>query len=582
MTYEIAGVFMISITLAPNADVARAEAVLDRALAKFLREGPSRAELERARAEIAADFAIANESPATRGFVLAECELYTGTPGCIDHYFGRLRSAHPQRVRVRAADWLGEGYFQLEIRPFGTPQGLSDTVDRSRMPLPEQFPEAIPPHIETGRLSNGIEVTVVERRSSPLVRMAVVVAGGVAGGQAFSPGLAQLAWEMLGEEGEGAFAQIGARLHSRLARDWGILSFEVPADHFARAAELTAQSLIRPAFAADDLQRVRVLNRARLEQSISNPRELAGLLFAGLVFGEEHPYAANLGGLGSATDLSAIARADLLDYHERAIRPERTRIYVVGDASFSITMKLLESRFGGWRARGEASVLPISSEHTTSGAPSRARIVIVDQPGATQSMIIAGSAVPQTLQSSEEELQVFNALIGGDFLGRLNLNLREDKGWSYGMHSAFMFSRLGATFATGGLVETDRTADAMAEMRREIADLLGNRPPTDDEVSGVIHNRIVTLPGRYQTGDSVLHYLVTLRETGRSYDELERVRERLTRLDAQAVSALGRLALDSEQLQWLVIGDRSRIEEPVRKLGWAEVEIRSRRGERLH
>ncbi|HEY8509970.1 MAG TPA: insulinase family protein, partial [Steroidobacteraceae bacterium] len=271
VTYEIAGVFMISITLAPNADVARAEAVLDRALAKFLREGPSRAELERARAEIAADFAIANESPATRGFVLAECELYTGTPGCIDHYFGRLRSAHPQRVRVRAADWLGEGYFQLEIRPFGTPQGLSDTVDRSRMPLPEQFPEAIPPHIETGRLSNGIEVTVVERRSSPLVRMAVVVAGGVAGGQAFSPGLAQLAWEMLGEEGEGAFAQIGARLHSRLARDWGILSFEVPADHFARAAELTAQSLIRPAFAADDLQRVRVLNRARLEQSISNP-----------------------------------------------------------------------------------------------------------------------------------------------------------------------------------------------------------------------------------------------------------------------------------------------------------------------
>jgi zinc protease len=582
MSNEIAGAYVVYATVADGTDMATVERALDEELARFLAEGPTRDELERARTEIRSAFIRGIEQ--VGGFsgksqILAENAVFGGRPDFYQHSLQVLNDATQQQVLAAARKWIQGEPLVLEIHPFpalGASSTSSTSADRSTLPVPQTFPDAPFPDFEQATLRNGMRLIVAERNAVPVVRFSLQLDAGYAADQFAAPGVATMTMEMLDEgtatmdalEINDTLLRLGAQLSSGANLDSSVVGLSALKENLDESLAVYADVVLNPAFAPEELERLKALQLASIQQEKNTPEDMALRVLPQLLYGEGHAYAMPLTGSGTEQAVAAIERDDLVAYHDAWFKPNNATMIVVGDTTLAEIQPKLEALFARWRA----GTVPEKSLPDVP-LPTQPSVYLIDRPGAEQSVIIAGHLIGRRDAADDIAVDAMNDILGGAFTSRVNMNLREDKGWSYGADTVVVETQAQRPFLAIAPVQADQTAASMQEIERELTEFVGARAATPAEVATTKRRSTLSLPGRWETAQAVARDIAELVRFGLPDDYWDDYAELVGALDVADVNAAAEEHLQPERLTWLVVGDLDVIEAEVRALDLGEIRI---------
>jgi len=581
--FEIAGLFSINASVKAGVEPARVERAVEEELRRFIDKGPTRDELDRARTAIRAGFVKGLERIGGFGGkadVLAACEVYEDDPGCYRRSLALIDSATPEQVRVVAQRWLAQGDYTLEVHPYAKyTSTAASAVDRSKgLPAAERFPDLAFPTLERHKLSNGLPVIVARRPGVPVVRVAALFDAGYAADQGRKPGTASFTMSLLDEgtrtlgalEIADRAESLGADLSAGSSLDDSSAAVSALKEQLDPSLALLADVLRNPSFPADEIERVRKEWIASIAREKTLPEALAARLLPPLIYGPGHPYAIPFTGSGTEASIAALTREDLVAFQRDWLRPDNATLVVVGDTAAAEVLPMLERHFGSWQ-------VPATPRPTKTLPPAAAetapRVFLVDKPGAIQSNILVGITAPSSEAPNRLELDTMNDVIGGTFTSRINMNLREDKHWSYGARSNMADARGQRPWLLSAPVQTDKTVEAMREIQREITDFVTTRPPTPEEVAKIRSRDVRALSGTYETNAAVAGAIAEMVAFGWPDDYVRTLKGRIEAQTDDAVRAAAREALVPARLTWVVIGDLAKIEQPIRDLQLGAVQV---------
>lgn len=461
------------------------------------------------------------------------------------------------------------------LAPPATAQPPAPAADRSRPPEIGPPPAFDLPEIQRYALSNGLPVLLLEKHDVPIVQVNLLVHAGSVHEAVDQAGLAGLTAAMLDEGAGGRSALeladeidfLGARLSTEAGEHTALVSLHVPVARLEPALRLMADVVLRPDFPGEELDRQRLDRLTELLQWRDEPRAVAGVEFDRTLYGETHPY--GIPNLGTAASLGAMTAEDMRSFHDRAYRPGRSTLVVVGDVEPARVLDLLEEALGAW-VPGEAAS---GVEEPPVRQVEARRIRLVDKPGAEQSEIRIGRIGAPRLTEDYFPLVVMNTILGGSFTSRLNQNLREDKGYSYGAYSAFAFRPWAGPFLAGAAVQTEVTAEALTEFVRELRGILERVP--EEELERARNYLALGFPANFQTVEGTAGELGEMALYDLPEDWFDRYVERILAVTAEDVERVAREYVDPDRIAIIIVGDRERIEAPLRALELAPVEVLS-------
>ena len=580
---EIAGLFGITADVKTGIDERKVEEAIDEELRRFMEKGPTKAELDRARMGVRAAFIKGLERIGGFGGkadVLASCEVYEGDPGCYRRSLRVVDEATPEQVRQAVGRWLAQGDYVLEVRPYPAYRAAAaDTVDRSKgPPAIDQYPDLAFPALERAELGNGVPVIIATRRGAPVVRVSALFDAGYAADREPRLGLSGFTMAML-DEGAGSMdalaiadraKTLGADLASGTSLDTSSVAVSALTERLDESVGLMATVIRDPRFPQHEIDRVQREWVAAIQREKTSPDGLARRLLPPLLYGAGHPYAIPFTGSGTEAAIAAITRDDLLGFQRDWLRADNVTLIVVGDTTRDAILPLLEKHFGGWsRSTAQRPDKPMPR----AARPAQARLYLVDKPDAVQTSILVGLVAPSSAAPNAVEMDTMNDVLGGTFTSRLNMNLREDKHWSYGVRSSLPDAQGERPWLLAAPVQTDRTIEAMRELKREIEEFVGPRPSTTPEIRKVMNRQVRGLSGRYETNAAVASAIAEMIVFDRPDDYVRTLKDRIESQTDAAVQAAAREALDPSRLTWIVVGDLDAIERPIRELGFGEVQV---------
>ena len=580
---EIAGLFAVQVMVKAGQDPAAVEKAMEEELARLLQQGPTKQELDRARTALRAGFVRGIERIGGFGGksdVLAECQVFHGDPGCFRRSLAAIESATPAQVRDVARRWLGQGDYTLTVLPFGALRNASQSaVDRSLgVPKVAAFPDLSFPALERFTLSNGVPVVLARRPEVPVVQVQAMFDAGFAADAGRKTGTAAFAMAMMGE-GAGPYGaldfaaraeDLGATVGASAALDASTATLSALKDRLDPSLALFATMLREPRLDAAEIERVRKQWLSRIAREKSQPNSIAQRLLPPLMYGTGHPYGIPFTGSGTEASVRSLTRTDLTDHLAAWVRPDNMRLVVVGDTTPEAIRPLLEKHLGSWRAtnatRGTKTVPEVA-------LPARPRVFLVDRPDAEQAFILAGHPIPSSRSPQALEIESAITVIGGLFSSRLNMNLREDKGWSYGSYASSNGAMHQRPMFVYAPVQTDRAVDSLKELKREFEEYVSTRPATAAEVSNVIANDVRGLPGSFETAASVRSAINGILLYDRPDDWVRTLKARTEAQSVDSINAAARAVIQPSAMTWVVVGDLAKIEQGIRALGLGEVQV---------
>ncbi len=570
---EIGSQFLIWATARPGQDLAAVEAAVDEELSRFLAEGPTETELERIKVQRKASLVRGIERVGGFGGksdILARSEVYGGSPEAWKTELGIILEATPMDVKNTAVEWLSDGVYVLEVHPFPELTASAEGADRSALPSTTNPPSADFPALQRTTLDNGLKVVLAERHSSPLVSFSMMLDAGTASDQLSIPGRASLAMNMLDEGTATRSAldisdeldMLGATLGSGSNLDISVVNLSSLKENLAASLDLYSDVILRPSFPESELERLRNQQLAGIQREKVTPIQMALRVFPRLLYGDDHAYALPFTGSGTEESVSRISRDDLVAFHEEWFKPNGATLVVVGDITMAELKPLIQSSFGSWK-RG---TIP-SKNIATVQQRSEPVVYLMDRPGSQQSIIFAGHVAPPRNNPDEAAVETMNNILGGTFTSRVNMNLREDKGWSYGAFTLIIDARGQRPFLVYAPVQTDKTAESMAEALREIREFLSSSPATEEELQRAVANQTLQLAGQWETIGAVQGSVQDIVRFGLPDDYWNGYSDSILSLSTDRINKASDTVLKPENLVWIVVGDRAVIEPKIRELG---------------
>ncbi len=430
-------------------------------------------------------------------------------------------------------------------------------VDRSRLPVSGTPRPFVFPSIARTSLENGLDLRVVPHDAAPVVSMAAVVRGGSAADPAMRAGLAAFTADLLDDgagdlDGPGladVLARIGAEADIEVWPDATVVSITTMARYAERALALLADLLVRPRFADGDVDRVRLLRLDRLRQMRAQAATLADRAFTRAIYGRHaygHP------GIGHPAAVRATTADEIRAFHRDTCTPLATSLVVAGAIAPARAVALVEQTLGGWRA---PEPLGVTAGSSPAEPASRGCVLVVPRAGAPQSELRIGQVSASRLTPDYHALLLWNAVLGGQFVSRLNLNLRQAKGYTYGVRSGFDFRRLRGPFSVHTSVQTTATADAVSEVLREIQELTGPRPVTAEELARAKAAVGLGYPRGFETAQQVARAVAQLALHELDSDHFAQFGPRLNAVDLDALPAAANRHVHAGALTAVVVGD---------------------------
>jgi zinc protease len=585
----------------PGQDRAAAQARFDAVIADYIAQGPTQDELSRAATQIVSGQIGALERVGGfggKGSALAEGLLYSNDPAAYKKDLAELAALTPARVRDALRTWLQRPALTLAVVPGArTEDGakMGGWGDEGTVPAPKPDakkpvaaiksgpPRKIPdiadvgplpfPALERATLSNGIPVLLARRTAVPKVTVNLRFDAGYAVDTPDQAGVHSLMVETL-EEGTRTrnatqIAEDQERLGADISASAGLDSSDVTltalSANLAPSLALMADVVRNPAFAEKDVARVKDQRLATIGQQLASPQGIASRALMPLVYGEAHPYG-KVGAAGTTAAIGAVTPDRLAAEHRRWLRPDTAAFTVVGNVTMAELLPRLEEAFGKWPADRSARLV----KNVTVAPPApKTRLVVIDRPNSPQSVIYAGRVLPVTgATKGLESLDLANEVLGDGFLSRLNMLIREEKGWSYGVRSGVSAPQGQRLLTVAAPVQSDRTGDAIALILSTMDEFAGGRKGVDPtELNRVTEGNIRGLPNRFETNGQVLGALLAMQARGLPDDYYTKLPDTYRAIGASAIDAAARQYLAGSDKVIVVVGDRKAIDPQLAKLG---------------
>lgn len=575
------GDYSLTLDLREGVTAEQVMPIVDEVIAEYLQRGPERQLLENAKLAVNMFMIGALETTSSIGRILAEGYLYSDDPLYINTELEWLNVATTDEVRETANRWLTRGYYELTVLPFADYSSTAAKVDRTKIPETSADSEIRFPKIESTVLDNGMRLVVARRGGIPIVDVTFRVGTGATAAPLDAPGLATFVFALFDKGTKQYDANELAAERDKIAMAGGFqagtenssFSYRVMSSHLDRSFELAHEMFRQPVFPDEEIGKLKQQISGWLATLRKAPSSASGSMFERAIYGPDGA----MGAVWTPEYLEQVDRDKLQTFHRREITPDNMTVFMIGDIDLESARSSVNRAFGKWQGSSDSARQPIGQAQDA-----RPRVILVDQPGAASSTIVAGHALPPFDPMTSTELSILNAVFGGNFESRLNMNLREDKAWSYGYRSGIQSNYSGdQLLVMRGQVQTDKTAESMQEIMREFVEFASTRPPSALEVDRLKSNRIRSLPGSFSTNRGFLASIVASDSYGLPYDYAEGRAARIEAVSVEGVVARARALMDAEKLTWVVVGDLEKTEESVRLLNFGAVEVWDAFGERL-
>ncbi|HVK39469.1 MAG TPA: pitrilysin family protein [Candidatus Kapabacteria bacterium] len=573
---EISGNFVVVAEARQGAELEEIETVITQEIARLARQGPSAEELDRAKTKWEFGYVAGLERIGGFGGKadrLNQYNTFFGTPDRFKEEVTRYRGVTAEHVRAATSKWIdNRNRVVLRFRPETSTREIASTLDRSTAPaLGADRPFSVP-EVQTAKLENGMEVFVVTRPELPKVSVSLGVRAGVIAEPAGKGGLATLVAGAL-DDGAGArsalaisdqLGDLGVWLSTGAGRESASAGFESLKRNLDPALAIVADVVRRPTFPPAEFERERAQHLEGLAQEDNDASSVSWRVARMLAFGKDHPYGRPGGGTRSS--VAGLTVSDLAEFHRTYWKPSGAALVLVGDVTLEEGVALARKHFGSWS--GSAPAVPIPAP--TPAAPGR--IYLVDRQDASQTVVC--QVLPGVARRSGDyyAIELADAVWGGaGFANRLNMNLREDKGYSYGVFSWPMYLREGGMWTAGGGVQTDKTRESIAELMSELAAISSTKPIASDELERARELRLRSFSQEFETAGEVARRVLDTWSFGLPMSEIGREPIELGRTDLDAVNAAARRYLVADKAAVVLVGDRSVVAPTLGGLGLGEV-----------
>ncbi|MDB4892372.1 MAG: peptidase domain protein [Gemmatimonadetes bacterium] len=576
---EIASQLLLLVTAQPGGDLAAVERVQEEELKKFIAGGPTIEELNRIKTQKRAAFIRGIERIGGFGGksdILARGMVFRGDPEAYKTIQKRIASATADDLRSAMQRWMVGGVYALEVHPFPEYQEVASTLDRKKLPDIAAPPAAPLAAAERATLSNGMKVVLSQRSAVPVVRLSMSIDGGYSADDPKKLGVAGMTMQMITEgttsrsslQISDELASLGVNLNAGGDLDQVRISMSALKDKLDAGLALYSDVVLHPSFPQSDLDRVKQIALANIKQEQVQPFSMGLRVLPLLLYGPTHAYGQPLTGSGTESSVRGVTRDDLVKFHQTWFKPNHTTIVAVGDITMPELKAKLERSFASWKP-GDTPPMNVA----TVPAKDNKNVFILDRPGADQSYVLAGQLIAPKANGDEIPFQVFNDAFGGAFVSRINMNLREDKHWSYGAFSFPIDARGQRMWMVMAPVQTDKTKESLAEVVKELRNAVGDKPLTTAEINDAKDRQVKTLAGRWETSASVVSALNEIETYGLPKDYYVTYANAVRNASDAQINAAAKKFVTPSQLVWVVIGDRAKIEAGIRELGLGEIKI---------
>lgn len=576
---------------------------LDAIIADYIVSGPTADEVQRvatrdASARIAGLEQVGGFSG--KAVALAKGELYSNDPEHYKKEMSRLASATPETVTAAMQKWLtrpvlgirvipgereayqevsdGEGartgtltapaYF---IAPGEEPPVAATVPDRSKLPDVGAVPNVDFPDVETTTLSNGIKVYFAHRDAVPMTRVTLSFNAGSTADPEGKFGLQSFVTSMMVEGTTSLTAvqiaeqqeRLGAGINVGGGRDTTTVSLRAVNPNFEASLDLLADIVKNPAFKAEDIERTRTQILTGIEAANNEPRSIASRELPPLIFGKAHPYGRGLSGNGDKASVTDITREDLSAFHNSWLRPENATIFAVGKTNLKALTQKLETRFGKWQGKGAAAP---AKNYDVAIPEGEQKIVVFHRPNSPQSLILAGQVLAMKGTDDLLKFNAANEVLGGSFLSRINMDLRETKGWSYGTRNSVLRGTDRVAYMMRAPVQTNQTGPAIAAIMSQVKNFLADGGVTPAELERTVNGNVRQLPGQFERSARVLGQMQGDVQLNRPSNYAETVADKYKALTAAELDQAMADAIDPDKFTWVIVGDADKIKSQLEAL----------------
>ncbi|HYI64491.1 MAG TPA: pitrilysin family protein [Allosphingosinicella sp.] len=603
--------FEIQVDVKPGQDAAAVSRRLDEIVAEFVRTGPTEDEVRRAVMRGLSGRVQGLEQVGGFGgkaVALAEGMLYADDPNFYRTRLEQLASVTPAQVHAAMQRWLTRPVLAIRVDPgerpayeeaagvtgarsggvqigtssqrprYYTPpqpgdQPLAPSAFDARDPMPTAGP--VPaldfPDVQRARLSNGIQVVYARRTAVPVTRVAVEFDAGIAADPTDRLGTQAMMLNML-EEGTTSLnstqlaeaqERLGATVTTGASLDRTAVTLTAMTPALGASLDLLADVIRNPAFDPREVERIRQQQLAGIAAEMTQPAGLAFRALPGVLYGTQHPYGKPFSGTGDPAVIRALTRDELVRFHQAWIRPDNATIFAVGDLPLAQLTPLLEQRFGSWRPPSGARGTKAFNAQIPAPRP---RIVLIDRPQSPQSFILAGQILAAEGTQDLLDLTAANQALGGDFLARINMELRERRGWSYGARGGANLLEHQVPYIIQAPVQADRTGDSIAATIEQVQGFLVREGVKPEELSRIIAGSTGALPGQFETSPAVLGALRSNALYRRPDNYWETIADRYRGMTSQALDTTARRYINPNNFVWVVVGDAARIRPQLERL----------------
>lgn len=576
---EIGGNLYVEATVKPGVSAEKVEETMNAVIQEFLDKGVTQDELDRVRSRYFSSFLKGIERIGGFGGksdILATNEVYGGSA---DYYKTTLKyvaEATAEDMMKVCREWLTSGKYVLVCTPFPSLTAAASGVDRSKLPelgtaVPSSFPA-----LQKATLRNGLNVILAQRKGVPTIVGNLVVNSGYAADIKAKPGLVSLAMDLL-DEGTKNFSTLeisdklqllGASLWTGADLDESYLSFTTLKQTFEPTLELVADVLLNPSFPESEFNRLKTEHLNIILQEKADPFGMALRVIPKILYGSGHPYGNPMTGSGYEATVEAITLNDVTNFYNTWFKPNNATLVIVGDVEMKSLITSLEAKLAAWK-KGSVPKNEIAQLKSTAGK----KIYLIDRPESTQSVVLAGYLISPYGQVFQPALTALNNLFGGDFISRLNMNIREDKHWSYGAGSFVWDTKGLRPFLAFAPVQMDKTKETIQEFQKELVSIISDKPVTADEFNRVQKNMLLQLPGMWETNSSVAGSLNEKVVFNLSDDYFKTYDVKVRNLTRDELQQVGVQVIKPEQVIYFVVGDKTKILSSLKETGYEIIEV---------
>lgn len=574
---EITGLFFIEADAKPGVELAKVEKAINEELKRLLTEGATEKELRLVKTQYIANFIRGSERIGGFGGksdILATNETFGGRPDYYQTIMQFVNETTLANIKDALIQWLSAGTYVLEIHPYPNFSAVTSTFNRSQMPEPGPAPQVNFPDFQRTTLASGLKVILAERHAIPQIRLNLVLDAGYATDQSGLSGTASLAMNML-DEGTShrsslqiseELALLGARLNTGSNLDTSFVSMSTLKDKLDAALDIYTDVILNPIFPETDFKRLQKLQIAKIQQEKSSPFAMALRVIPKLIYGSGHAYSNPFTGSGYESSVAKLTRQDLVNFQQSWIKPNNATLVIVGDTTMDEIKPKLEKLFKGWTAgnipKKNIAVIPLNE---------KSAVYIMDKPDAPQSLVIAGHIAPSSADVDRIAIETMNFILGGDFVSRINMNIRENKHWSYGAGSFLPGARGQQPFIVYAPVQADKTKETMFELKQELENIIGKKPINNDEYSNAKNSQTLQLPGQWETMAAVEGSLLEIVQYGLADDYFKTYPIKVLQLKMKDLANAAKKVIHPQALTWVIVGARAMIEPKIRELGYSEI-----------